>query len=93
METKYRIVPKFILRDIENEGVILLPQTDTLYALSESAKLIWREMIKNDNSLTYSQIINVLSEHYEGEISEIKKDVNEFISKMIENKLFEVIDC
>lgn len=91
MDIKYRIVPKFIFRDVEDEGVILLPETDTLYALNESAKLVWKEMISNDNSITYSRIMSILSEHYEGEVMEIKRDVDAFISKMIESKLFEVI--
>ena len=90
MDIKYRIVPKFIFRDVENEGVILLPETDVLYALSESAKIVWKEMINNDNSITYSGIINLLSEHYDAEFSVIKQDADSFVSKMIENKLFEV---
>lgn len=92
MDIKYRIVPKFIFRDVEDEGVILLPETDTLYALSESAKLIWKEMINNHNSITHSRIISILFEHYEGEVVEIKQDVDIFVAKMIENKLFEVIE-
>ena len=90
MDIKYRIVPKFIFRDVENEGVILLPEMDALYALSESAKIVWKEMINNDNSITYSGIINLLSEHYDAEFSVIKQDADSFVSKMIENKLFEV---
>ena len=91
MDIKYRIVPKFIFREVEDEGVILLPETDTLYALSESAKLVWKEMICNDDCITYSRIMSILSEYYEGDVTEIKRDVDAFISKMIECKLFEVI--
>ena len=92
MDIKYRIRPKFIFRDVEEEGVVLLPESDPLYALSESAKLVWKEMTANDNSITYSRIIDVLSEHYEGDDNEIKEDAKLFILKMIENQLFEVVD-
>ena len=91
MEIKYKIMPKFIFRDVENEGVVLLPETDTLFALSESAKLVWKEMITNDNSITYSRIINLLAENYDVELDVLKQDANSFIVKMLDNKLFEVI--
>ena len=91
MDIKYKIVPKFVFRDVEEEGVILLPETDTLYVLSESAKLVWKEMISNDNSITHSHIVCILSEYYDGDAREIKQDVDTFVSKMIESKLFEVI--
>lgn len=91
MDIKYKIVPKFIFRDVENEGVVLLPETDTLYALSESAKIVWKEMMNNENSITYSQIVKLLSDNYDAELNVIKQDADSFVSKMLENKLFEVI--
>ena len=91
MDIKYKFVPKFIFRDVENEGVVLLPETDTLYALSESAKIVWKEMMNNENSITYSQIVKLLSDNYDAELNVIKQDADSFVSKMLENKLFEVI--
>lgn len=92
MDVKYKIVPKFIFRDVEDEGIILLPETDTLYALSESAKLIWKEMIADNNCITYSHMLHILSKYYEGEATEIKRDVDAFVSKMIKFELFKVVE-
>lgn len=91
MEVMYKIVPKYVFRDVEDEGVVLLPETDTLFALSESAKLVWKAMISNNNSITYSEMLHLLVKEYDAEVSVIKQDVDSFIAKMIDNKLFEVV--
>ena len=48
-------------------------------------------MMNNENSITYSQIVKLLSDNYDAELNVIKQDADSFVSKMLENKLFEVI--
>lgn len=49
-----------------------------------------------NNSITYSGILNLLSEHYDAEFSVIKQDVDLFISTQIEEidlLIKEMIGC
>lgn len=91
MDTKYRIAPKFIFRDVEDEAVVLLPETDTLFALSASAKILWKEMMNNENSMTYSKMLKTLMDYYDVSLSDAEQDTKAFISKMVNYKIFEVI--
>lgn len=92
MEKTYRIIPKHFLRNVENEGVLLVPDTDALFALSESAMLIWQEMLNNGGTITKSKMMMRLKENYEVDDATLTIDIDGFIQTMIKENLVEEIE-
>lgn len=83
-----------IAREIEGE-ILLVPIVagmvhgdDALYTLSPTAKRIWEHL---DGKNTLEDIINILSQAYEGGHDEIEEDVLGFVREMVDLSIIKVL--
>ncbi len=78
---------KAICRMIDNEVVILLPETGVLHALGGCGNRIW-DLIEKEISV--SEIVNSICDEYEVEPETARVDIIEFVKKLEALKLAEI---
>ena len=76
--------PRVGWREIENITYLVEPQTTTLHRLNPTGSTVWKLI---ETEMTLEQIIKYFKENYTGNLSEVEKDVMEFINSMHEKKL------
>ncbi len=77
-----------IWRVIDGEVVVLLPDGGMLHALTGCGSRVW-ELIKE--GMTIPEIVEKICDEYEVELERARDDVDEFINKLAELKLVEIV--
>lgn len=84
-----------IAREIEGEMLIvpivagMVHGDDALYTLSPTADRIWKHL---DGKNSLEDIINILSQAYEGGYDEIKEDVLGFVNEMVDLSIIKIMN-
>ena len=73
---------------IDNELVILDENKGQYYALNKVASTIWQLL---GTPLIYSALLDTLISQYEVDRNQCEKEVQSFVSELIENKLIECL--
>ncbi len=79
----------FILEQIDNEITVYHPTLTTSVYMNESGAVIWQLC---DGNRTVSEIIDILSEAYPGNSSQIKDDVISTIGHLVDHNIAHLND-
>lgn len=85
-----------IAREIGGELLIIplvagiVEADDALYTLSPTAKSIWKYL---DGKNTLREVIDILSQTYDGSLEEIKEDVLGFATEMIDHSIITIVNA
>ena len=81
---------KVVARKIDDEIIIVPIQNgladldDAMFSLNETGQIVWEQL---SNKLTVKQVCHRLTELFDAEFHEIKEDVVELISRLLEKDL------
>ena len=84
LENKFEPAEEITWRDVESELIVLYLPTGEYYTFNEIGKLTWNLLIDNN---TIGSILETISNEYDMSFENIKKDVNTFITGLLENNL------
>ena len=85
---KVKRIDNAIWRVIDGEVVILIPEGKMLNALTGCGSRIW-ELIEEETAV--SEIVQRICAEYEVEPERASKDINEFVRKLAEIALVEIV--
>lgn len=81
MNSKYKINDIIEVNELDNELVIIIPQTEKMYYCNKLSKNI---IYYIRDGLTVQQIINSLLAKYDVDSETLKSDVNETLNKLVD---------
>lgn len=76
---------KITYREIDDSILIITPWDNAMHSLEDIAKLIFELLVDNKNQ---NEILQEIINNYDVDITEAKKDLNEFIDSLIIRKIF-----
>lgn len=74
-------------QEVDDEMVILDMESENYFGLDEVGTSIWQAMQENE---ILQEVFNTLLEQYEVEPEVLKKDLSDFVEKLLESGLVEV---
>jgi hypothetical protein len=81
-------VPEHVLmRELDGESVILDLNDEDYYGLDEIGTRIWQVLIESD---TIGDAIKILTSEYAVEPGQLEKDLEEFVTDLVDKKLMVV---
>jgi hypothetical protein len=80
-----------ISRKIDNETLILNPEINSVYTLSEIGTIVWY-LLEQKGNMSLDEILHHIQVEYDVSEDQLRADVNEFISKMQEFNLMYFIE-
>lgn len=81
MKTKYKINNTIEVNELDNELVIIIPQTEKMYYCNKLSRDIFYYI---QNGLTVQQITDFLLAKYDVDKKTLKSDVDETLNKLVE---------
>ena len=79
---------KAVCRVIDGDIVLLIPEEAMLHALTGCGSRVW-ELTEGETAV--SEIIQRICEEYEVELTRASEEITEFVHKLIEMKLVEIV--
>ena len=77
-----------VWRVIDGEIVVLLPEERVLHALTGCGSRVW-ELIEGET--TISEIVQKICAEYEVEPQRAREEVNEFVNKLADKKMVDIV--
>ncbi len=81
MKTKYKINDTIEINELDNELVIIIPQTEKMYYCNKLSRDMFHYI---QNGLTVQQIIDSLLAKYDVDEKTLKSDVDETFNKLVD---------
>lgn len=87
MKSKYKINDAIEVNELDNEIVIIIPQTEKMYYCNKLSGNIFHYI---QNGLTVQQIMEILLAKYDVDEKTLKSDVDETLNKFVDFQIIAI---
>lgn len=88
-QSRVTIRPNVLFREIENESVLLNIETEYYFGLDEVGTQMWNTLV---SSMSLQEAYDTLLELYDIDANQLKQDLLELITQLVNNQLIEIQD-